>query len=300
MKTIQHCTNAPVVTDGNTGEVFCSACGSVLVDRIEDVGPEHYTYDPEKRQQNSRSGSRTSLTIDDMGLSTVIGTANQDATGKSLSYDMKNTFNRLRVWDSRSKYNSVERSLRTAFLLLDKIQQKLAIPDTAIESTAYLYRKAVAKKLTRGGSIASLLSAALYICCKQADIPRTLGDIADAANISVKELSRHLRLLVETFDLKLESYDSSDFVGRIASSVGISQKSQRGALEILADAKQKGLTAGKNPVALAATSLYLSCALNGEDKSQKRIADAAGITTVTVRSRAKFLVQALGLHNVVA
>lgn len=300
MKTIQHCANVPVITDGDTGEVFCSGCGSVLLDRVESTGPEHYTFDPEKQQQNSRSGSGTTLTIDDMGLSTIIGTKNQDATGKSLSYDMKNTFNRLRVWDSRSKSGHVERSLRTAFLLLNKIQQKLAIPDTIIESTAHLYRKAVAKKLTRGGNIASLLSASLYICCKQANVPRTLNDIAVAADINTKELSRHLRLLVETFNLRLETFDSSDFVSRIASSIGISQKTQRDALSILADAKQKGLTDGKNPVALAATSLYLSCTMNGENKSQKTIADAAGITTVTVRSRAKFLVEALGLHNIIA
>jgi len=299
MKCLQKiCRNSVVITDGNTGEVLCTNCGSVLAEKIESFGAEHATHNVEQYMQKSRTGSRTTLAIDDMGLSTVIGAKNEDSTGKSLSYDMKNTFNRLRVWDSRSKSKSTERSLRSAFVILNNVKEKLAIPDTVIEKTAYIYRKALTKKMTRGGSISSLVAASLYIACKEAGVPRTLNDIAEASNGKVKNISKHLRLLVEKLDLRLPSYDSSDFVSRIASTLGIGQKSQRDALVILASAKEKGLAEGKNPIAMAATSLYISSAINGEGRSQREIAQASGISEVTIRSRARALIESLGLQAI--
>jgi len=299
MKCVQEsCSNSPVITDGNTGEVCCTGCGSVLIEKIETMTPEHYN--SEQYVGSGRSGGRVSLTMADMGLSTIIGVKNNDATGKSLSADMKNTFYRLRMWDARSRSHSIDRSLNSAFILLNSVKEKLSVPDTVIENTAHLYRKALAKKLTRGRNIAGVISASLYISCKEANIPRTLADVADASNISIKDLSRHVRVLVKNLDLKLESYDSSEFVTRIASVAQISEKTQRSALNILSNAKEKGFTEGKNPVAMAASSLYLSCMMNNEDKSQRKIAAASGISMVTIRNRSRFLVKALNLSNLFA
>lgn len=299
MKCVQEsCSNAPIITDGNTGEVCCTGCGSVLIEKIEAMTPEHYN--SEQHVGSGRSGGKVSLTMADMGLSTIIGAKNNDATGRTLSADMKNTFYRLRIWDARSRSHSIDRSLNSAFILLNSIKEKLAVPNTVVENTARLYRKALAKKLTRGRNIAGVISASLYISCKEANVPRTLVDVADASNISIKDLSRHVRVLVKNLDLKLESYDSSEFVTRIASIAQISEKTQRSALNILFHAKEKGVTEGKNPVAMAASSLYLSCMINNEDKSQRKIAIASGISMVTIRTRARFLVQTLNLSNLFA
>ena len=46
---------------------------------------------------------------------------------------------------------------------------------------------------------------------------------------------------------------------------------------------------------LAAAALYLSCVINGENKTQKDIAIAAGVTEVTIRNRYKGLKEALEL-----
>lgn len=299
MKCVQEsCSNASIITDVNTGEVCCADCGSVLIEKMETMISEHYN--SEQYVGSGRSSGKTSFTMADMGLSTIIGAKNNDATGKSLSADMKNTFYRLRIWDARSRSHSIDRSLNFAFILLNSIKEKLAVPDTVVENTAYLYRKALAKKLTRGRNIIGMISASLYISCKEANIPRTLADVADASNISIKDLSRHVRVLVKNLDLKLEFYDSSEFVTRIASVAQISEKTRRSALNILADAKERGFTEGKNPVAMAASSLYLSCMMNNEDKSQRKIAAASGISMVTIRTRARFLVKALNLSNLFA
>ncbi len=44
---------------------------------------------------------------------------------------------------------------------------------------------------------------------------------------------------------------------------------------------------------LAASALYLSCVKNGEDKTQRDVAEAANITEVTIRNRYKGLKELL-------
>jgi len=79
------------------------------------------------------------------------------------------------------------------------------------------------------------------------------------------------------------------FVPRIASKIGLSEKTKRYAVEILRKAEENKTSSGKNPMGLAAAALYLSCLKNGENKSQRDLAEAANITEVTIRNRCKGL-----------
>ena len=54
-------------------------------------------------------------------------------------------------------------------------------------------------------------------------------------------------------------------------------------------------SAGKDPMGLAAAALYLSCVKNGEDKTQRDIAEAANVTEVTIRNRYKGLKDSINL-----
>src|SRR5215472_5722084 len=90
------CAKGPVVTDNNTGEILCASCGQVLIEKIDNMGTESRSFDLEQFSEKSRTGSKSSLAIHDMGLATSIGIADKDASGNNLSGYMKNTFNRLR------------------------------------------------------------------------------------------------------------------------------------------------------------------------------------------------------------
>ena len=89
-----------MVIDENTGEKLCSTCGVVISEDRESGGPEWRTFANDGGSK-SRVGSGTSITIHDMGLSTMINPINIDATGKPLSSAMKKSIDRLRTWNSR-------------------------------------------------------------------------------------------------------------------------------------------------------------------------------------------------------
>ena len=131
------------------------------------------------------------LTIHDMGLSTIIGKANKDATGKPLSSGVKSSIERLRTWDSRSQANSsADRNLRQALNEMDKLKDKLALTSAVIEKAAYIYRKAMERKLDpKMRSIQGLVAACIYAACRNTETPRTLDDVANGINIRRKEVS---------------------------------------------------------------------------------------------------------------
>ena len=280
------CLGKKMLTDQDTGELFCGNCGLVVTDKITDAGPEWRSFSKEGGEDPTRTGAPTSLTIHDRGLATVIGAANKDASGKSLSTTMKSTIERLRTWDSRSQaHTSSDKNLRQALNELKKLKDKLALTDAVIEKAAYIYRKALERKLVRGRSIQGLVAACLYAACRNTETPRTLSDIANGMNIRKKDIARCYRLIFRELELKMPVVDPVKGVSRIASNANLTEKSKRKAIKILNQAKETGLSAGKDPMGIAAASLYLACIYTGEIKSQKEISMASGITEVTIRNR---------------
>ncbi len=281
------CKTYPVITDSERGELLCGGCGLVLLQKLEDISYENHGYTQEEFMTQSRTGPATSLAMNDKGLSTVIG-KNVDSTGHAISNRTKQTFNRLRIWDQRSKSRSVS-SLSKALTQLNAMKTKLAVPDSVVEEAAYIYRKAVAAKLTRGRTMTSLIAASLYAACRENNTPRTLDDIAKAANVERRILSRDLRTIIKRLGLSLNQYDIGSFIVKIANNLNLKEKTKRDAMSILQKAEDVEITAGKNPVAQAAASLYIACIMNGERISQKKFSAEAGVSDVTVRNRSILL-----------
>ena len=279
------CGKNTIITDMEIGELICGRCGYVISERLENSGPEWRSFLDDKTNK-ARTGAGTSLTIHDRGLATVINPINRDSVGKPLSYSMKKTLNRLRIWDNRTQvHDSVDRNLRHAFIELGKMKDKLALSDAVMEKAAYIYRKALDKKLVRGRSITALIAASLYAACRDTKTPRTLNDITAAINIKRKDLALCYRMLIKELDLKIPVVDSVQCVARIASKAGLSEKTKRYAVKILKKAKQNEMSAGKDPMGMAASALYISTLRMGMNVSQRIIAQAAGVTEVTVRNR---------------
>ena len=287
------CGKKSLLTDEVTGEQFCGKCGYVISQKVDESGPEQRSFSTQGGVDTGRTGSPISLTRHDKGLSTVINPANRDATGKPLSASMKSTIRRLRTWDSRSQSQaSADRNLRQALAELGRLKDKLAISSSVFEKAAYIYRKALEKKLVRGRSISAMISASLYAACRDTETPRTLKDIADAANVKRKDISRCYRLLYNELELKMPVVDPIQCIARISSNLKLTEKTKRYAAKILKETQKRQESAGKDPMGLAAAALYFSCVKNGVYVTQRDLAEAANVTEVTIRNRFKALKEA--------
>ncbi len=286
----KRCGKKSMLTDNVTGERFCGKCGFVISETTQDTGPEWRSFSKDGGADPTRTGAPTTLAMHDRGLATIINPMNRDASGKPLSSAMKSTIERLRTWDSRSKVNaSSDKNLRQALSQLATLKDKLSLNDAVIEKASYIYRKALEKGLVRGRSISALIAAALYAACRDTETPRTLKDVADAGNIKKKDISRCYRILHKELDLKMPVVNPIQCIARIASKLGISEKTKRYAAKVLQVAQEHEESAGKDPMGLAAAALYLSCVKNNEDMTQRDIAEASNVTEVTIRNRYKGL-----------
>jgi transcription initiation factor TFIIB len=293
----QSCGNDQLITDSESGEMICDKCGRVISDKLQEVGPEWRTYATDESGGKTRTGPIPSLARHDLGLSTIIGRTDRDASGNRLDVAMRTRMHRLKIWDSRSQvYTPTDRSLQQAFFQLDVLKDKLGLSGVIVEKSAYIYRKAQAKMLVRGRTIAGVLAAAIYIACREMGAPRTLKDIATACNVKRKELSKDYRMLHSRLDLKVPQLEPMKCIAKVANMAKLGERTKRQAAEIMSNVTKKEISAGKDPMGLAASILYLSSIKTGEIITQSDIARAAGVTEVTVRNRAKEVREKLELN----
>jgi transcription initiation factor TFIIB len=292
-----------VITDVESGEVICGNCGTVITDKGQDTNnPEWRAFTVEEKNNKARTGAPTSLAVHDMGLSTIIGRTNRDASGQILDASMRSTIERLRTWDARIQvHNSEGRNLRQAFQQLDTLKDKLGLSDAIVEKTAYIYRKAYEKQLPRGKTIAGVLTAAMYIACRDMGIPRTLKEISTISNIKRKDIARNYRMLVFELDIIIPIVDPMNCIIRIANKVKLSDKTKRHAIRMMNNIAKEEiiLSAGKNPMGFAASVLYLASIITKDDDNvtQMELAEAAGVTEVTIRNICKSLRKYIDLPN---
>jgi len=285
-----------MVHDDDSGEIICRNCGLVVKESLINDGPEWRAFTPSEKESRSRVGVPLSFAVHDKGLTTVIGRIGKDAYGRSIPLNTKLQMLRLRKWQIRSRvHSSTDRNLAQAMAELDRLCDKLHIPANIKERAAVIYRKALDSGLVRGRSISAIAAASLYAACRITQTPRTLREIARQSPIEKKDIARCYRLMLKDLNLQMPKPDAQLRVPKIAAKIGVGERTQQAAVEILRRAEKIRTTAGKDPMGLAAAALYIACVMNNEKRTQKIIADAAGVTEVTIRNRYKGLKDALGL-----
>jgi transcription initiation factor TFIIB len=287
------------ITDPESGEIICSNCGVVISERIEDDihKEKSRAYTLEEADKKARTGAPASLARHDRGLYTIIGRDNKDASGQVLNPTMRSTIERLRAWDSRIQIHSPkDRNLNRAFQQLDRLKEKLGLSDAIIEKAAYIYRKVQERKLIRGRTIDGMLAASVYIACREMGTPRTVKDIATVSNVKYKNIARNYRILVFELGIKIPAVDPMKCIAKVANTLTLSEKTKHQALNIMGKVLKKEITAGKDPMGLAATVIYVSGLKTGEKIHQTTIAAASGVTEVTIRNRFKDLTRNLELN----
>lgn len=290
------CKSKDLKRDQSRAEVVCNKCGLVLDEDLIDYSPEWRAYNKEQRDKKSRTGAPMTPLLHDKGLSTNIGWQNVDSYGKKIPYRNRARVYRIRKWQKRIRLSQgIHRNLSIALQSLDRMSSSLNIPRIVRENAAVIYRKAARENLIRGRSIDALVAAAIYASCRQCNVPRTLDEISDKVNISRKTIGRSYRHLSRELKLKLLPTSPKDYIPRFSSKLGLKEKTKEKTIEILDKASENGLISGRGPISISAAAIYMASVLCDDRKTQKDIAQVAGVTEVTIRNRYKELSKELGI-----
>lgn len=85
------------------------------------------------------------------------------------------------------------------------------------------------------------------------------------------------------------------YLEKISSSLRFDERITRSAMTLMQNILNMGISAGKDPIGLAAAILYVISQMHSKTIKQAYFANAAGITEVTLRKRSKDIEDNLGL-----
>ena len=292
VKRCPECQSVDLTYDDHKGEIICNECGLIIeekmVDTGQDVGGQF-----DKTDKKGRGGAPMSLQKFDKGLTTNVG---EISDIYKLEAGQTRKFLRLKKWQERVS-TSIERNLRLAMAELRRVASFLSLPSVVRDEASRVYNYVLQRGLVRGRSMESVIAACIYAACRSYNIPRTLDEIANASDVERKEIGRTYRFIVRKLKIKVTPSSPKDYISRFSSILHLSPKAQNEALKILKRADISELTSGRGPAGIAAAALYVAALMNDEKKTQREVADVAGITEVTIRNRYKELIERLKLEE---
>ena len=293
VKKCSECGSINLMIHNEKGEAICRDCGLVVEERMIDFGQEWSEFDSEDSEKRRRTGAPMSYSRYDRGLGTDIGQRGDifKLQGKGMS-----KFLRLRKWQYRIS-TAIERNLKLALAELKRVASYLKLPKSVEEEASRIYTMAVQRGLVRGRSMESVVAGALYAACRRHEVPRTLDELSEASGIDKKEVGRTYRFVTRELGIRILPSNPVDYIPRFASALKLNPETQSKAVEILEMAENSELTSGRGPTGIAAASLYVAALLNEEKRTQREVADVAGVTEVTIRNRYKELFKKLKLKD---
>jgi len=292
IKRCPECNSSNLIHDEAKGEIICGNCGLLIEEKMVDTSHELRSFD--KKEKKSRGGAPMSIQKFDKGLTTNIGEISDIYKLNSTQQTRK--YLRLKKWQERVS-TSIERNLRLAMSELRRVASFLELPSVVREETARIYNFVLQRGLVRGRAMESVIAACVYAACRSYNIPRTLDEISTASEVERKEIGRTYRFIIRKIGMKVKPSSPKDYISRFASTLHLSPKTQNESLRILKKAEISELTSGRGPAGIAAAALYVAALLNDEKKTQREVADVAGITEVTIRNRYKELLERLDLED---
>jgi transcription initiation factor TFIIB len=293
VKKCPECGSINLFYNREKGEVICKDCGLVVEDKMVDFTQEWREFDSDGADRKRRTGAPMTYTQYDQGLGTEVG---QKTDLYGLKGKDRNKFFRLRKWQYRIS-TAIERNLKLALAELKRVSSYLKLPKSVEEEAARIYTLAVQRGLVRGRSMESVVAGSLYASCRRHEVPRTLDELSEASGIEKKEIGRTYRFITRELQITILPSNPADYVARFASSLRLAAETQSKAIEILESAQKSELTSGRGPTGIAAAALYVSALIHGEKRTQREVADVAGVTEVTIRNRYKELLDKLKLEK---
>ncbi|XP_040572334.1 transcription initiation factor IIB [Lepeophtheirus salmonis] len=273
--------DAPLMEDHRAGDMICSECGLVVGDRVIDVGSEWRTFSNDKGgEDRSRVGGPENSLLGGGDLSTMIGpscgAASFGSDGGAL-------------YTSRKTFSSSDRALINAFRTIANMCDRINLPRTITDRANALFKMVHDGKSLKGRSNDAIASAALYIACRQEGVPRTFKEIVAVSTVNKKEIGRCFKLILKAHDTNVEIITTGDFMHRFCGALGLSRDVQKAATHIAKKSVDLDIVPGRSPISVAAAAIYMASQASSDRKTQKEIADIAGVADVTIRQSYKLM-----------
>jgi transcription initiation factor TFIIB len=180
------------------------------------------------------------------------------------------------------------RQTRTELIHVEvgKLAAELSLPDSVKSNSERICDDVMQRNLMGRRPLSVIAASSLYTACRESHTPVTIKELATATSSNPKEIGRCYRSILSRMNITPPNLNGTRYAYRVAEATHASDEAARISLQIVKDSTAKGL-GGRNPMTLAAAAVYLACLITGENSRQSDVADAAGVSEVSVRECVK-------------
>ncbi|WP_327050571.1 transcription initiation factor IIB [Halomicrococcus gelatinilyticus] len=262
-------------------ETVCTECGLVVAEDRIDRGPEWRSFDGDDADRK-RTGAPLTRSRHDRGLTTEIGYGKRSTR---LTGRKRRRVARMRRQHDRARISSkAERNRVYAFTEIRRLVGALQLPENVRDRACVLFESAQSEDLLRGRSLEGFAAATVYATCRTAAVSRTLAEVVERSRADRDELKAAYDALNRDLGLPTGPIDPREYLPRFASELDLPVAAERRARELVGEAEDRNVVAGRNPGGVAAACLYAAARERNHDLTQREAADVADVTPVTLRS----------------
>lgn len=254
-------------------EDVCQDCGLVVdVDDI-DRGPDWQTFESGDSRGFRRCNGQPSTPA-----------FHDDSLGSQVQIRDLETerHERLRTWHRRvASGDGSERSRRKGHIEIARMTSALDLSEDVRERACVLFREAADEVGLPGRSVEGVAGAALWEAARQQDLPLTMPLLTDAARVGETEIGRAWSAASEQCGWESIPQTPVTLLPRMADQLDLSAAHEREARQMCEAIAEEPCTYGKSPRGIVAAVIYIVT----DHETQSRIAQAADVSTVTIRQR---------------
>ncbi|KJE92366.1 transcription initiation factor IIB [Capsaspora owczarzaki ATCC 30864] len=277
-----------ILESHQTGDYVCTACGTVVGDRLIDFNSEWRTFANDKGEEHgdpSRIGSAVNPLLNGSDLTTTMAQG-FNAESKAISRA-----------HAKTTANQIDRQLQKAFRLIGDFGERMHLPSNITLKAKQIFKQ-MEEHYTRerngaasqfgaivGGKGAKAVAAAsLFLACRLEKVSRTYKEITAVSHVREQEISRASSEIKRILGIHSTVVDVSEYVPRLGDHLSLPLNVTMLATQI-AQRANEGLhaLAGKSPVSIIGASIYMaSQATTDHKRTLEEIARHVGSTVPTL------------------
>jgi len=186
--------------------------------------------------------------------------------------------------------DSRETTLANGRKRIQEVASRLRLGGHHIDAAHRLFTIAVEKNFIQGRRTIHVVSACLYISCRQEKSQHMLIDFSDALQVNVYTLGTCFLKFRRLLGLKLAILDPALYIYRFAAHLDLSDKANAvamTALRLVGRMQRDWIVAGRRPAGVCAAALLISSRAHGFSRQPQDVTRILRVCGMTVQARVK-------------
>lgn len=260
----------------NNFEECCRDCGIVLEDQKVDRSREYRAFDESEKRKKERAGGQITYQRHDNGIGSKVG---DNGDLMKVPGSKKGKYYRMKKWHRRDVNDGDKAMLQ----ILKKIIADLSLPDMVAEEAGRLVSKAREQDHVQGRNKKVITASIVYLVARDAGVPRTVEETAKSIDVKKRVLGKNYRYIAREMDLGIKPINSLKLIPKYSNDLGVSGETQAEIRDVVKKCRDLRITMGRKPDSVVSGAMYYVSDRDDLGITQREIAQACGVTTVTIR-----------------